>query len=102
MRSSMLRMYTLIISALLLSACTTTPPPPPPVVLKPTLEPAPAWMTNQCPAPKMLPRKELSQAEAEKQWAEDLRLYHECRTKHAAHVRWVKERDEAVNKGYGQ
>jgi len=90
-----------LIAILLLSACgPEKPTPPPPIVADIYIEPAPDWMTKQCPPPKKLPRKELSQAEAEQLWAEDLKLYHECRTKHAAYVRWVEQRDKALVKGF--
>lgn len=99
--------YPIILIAILLAGCETSPfskpvPQYEVVVVRPQLEPAPEWMTKQCPPLPKLPRKELPQAEVEKRWSEDARLYHECRTKHAAHVRWTRQRDETFNKGAGK
>jgi len=80
---------------LLLTACETaqTIPKFEVSVSYPELEPIPEWMADQCPPLPKINKKGLSQAEAEAQWARDMRLYHECRTKHAALSRWVQQRD---------
>jgi len=92
-----------IVSLLLLAGCGTTGSGQisqfEVTVERTYLEPAPSWMTEQCPPLPKLPRKELSQAEVEKLWHRDQQLYHECRTKHAAYARWIQQRDEAFLKG---
>lgn len=89
---------------LFLAGCTTTKPVPKfDVTVTPIhLEQAPEWMRTQCPPLPKLPNKELSQAEAEKLWNRDAQIYHECRTKHAAYVRWIEQRDAAISKGLRQ
>lgn len=94
----------IILSAILLAGCESMNPKPKPVpfVAKPTLAQAPAWMVRQCPGLEQLPKKELSQEEVEQRWLADMKKYHECRTKHAAFARWIKQRDEAFLKGFKQ
>lgn len=84
-----------ILLLLFLTSCGTTNPVPKfeVSVINPELEPLPNWMEEQCPPLPKLEKKELSQAEAEARWNKDVKMYHDCRTKHAATVRWVNERD---------
>lgn len=100
MNLTKLMMVAGVVLALFLTACGNAPPDKPTfnlVVAKPKPAPPPYWMTRPCPRLMKLTRADLDQSTVETKWAEDTRKYEDCRLKHGAFTKWVKERDAKIS-----
>ena len=69
---------------LLLSACSTPP------VVTPTVDPAPANLTAECPPPPQLPKRQILVGELVEADAELALQYRECAARHRGLADWAR------------
>jgi hypothetical protein len=73
----------------------------PALIAGPRLDPAPAALTQEVPAPVLIPERRLSAGDVERLWGEDRAHLKEARSGKRALLRYYERRDAALGAAIG-